>query len=79
MNPGDPVYLLVGQNVSYYASPSTEPLAAQLTDNLGGGKYNLRVLGTDGTAFAKTGVTFVPVGQTTPTSGEFCAPPKLGG
>ena len=73
-----PRYPLVGQNVNYFASQSTNPMPATLAEDLTGGRYNLRVVGPDGNAFSQASVMFVTVGSVPPASGEYCMSPGAG-
>lgn len=78
MAANDPRYPLVGQTVNYFASQATNPMPATLAEDLTGGRYNLRVVGPDGSAFAQANVMFITVGSVPPGSGEYCMSPGSG-
>lgn len=73
-----PRYPLVGQTVNYFATQATNPMPATLAEDLGGGRYNLRVVGPDGAAFPQANVKFITVGDVAPSSGEYCMSPGAG-
>lgn len=73
-----PRYPLVGQTVNYFATQATNPMPATLAEDLGAGRYNLRVVSPDGTAAAQANVLFITVGDTIPASGEYCMSPGAG-
>ena len=75
-DPAQPMLPKVGTTVGYFASQATDPMPATIAQDLGSGRYNLRVVGIDGNAFAKSNVMFVDAISTPPESGEYCALPS---
>jgi hypothetical protein len=74
--PGAVTLPKVGTSVGYFASPATAAMPATIAQDLGSGRYNLRVLGIDGNAFAKPNVLFIDVASAVPDSGEYCMLPR---
>lgn len=62
----------VGAQVAYFASSVTEPMPAQIAQDLGAGRYNLRIVKPDGSGDPKPNVAYFDGVGTAPASGEYC-------